>query len=529
MPATVRRLPGGNIPPAHGRTSTDTRRNIYVSSSVGNDANSGLTPAVPKATIAAGKALMRAGIDDWLLLKMDDEWNEAIGQWTTGGFSQGARQRIGSYGIGTARPKVKSGVSDGIYTTTQVDHLEIRGIHFIADTYDGSSGAPAGIRLGGKAFGPLIQYCLIENYADGIRLDPPVAMGSQISIPEIHYNVIQDIYAQTANPSNGIYLARCFDAVIRYNNISKVGEVDPGLNHHGIYIRGGGTYGCDWANLSGNNVFEVAGTGLLTRANHTFVYNNVFARCAISIAFRGQDPVDPQTTGLIGCDCGNNVITLGRDTNGSFARGWGMVLEHISNPATGFLGLDSAENLYLDSDTATDPHPLIIHPEYPTKNGAGVRLVHWVDGVVWEWHGSIKLNDDEIISSTAVEIRDQVVFSTAGHYIVEHNLANGLHYGASYLHMDCAASGGTQYRYNGQNWSQTQWKSFLIQPTPFIDKVIPTFTDSTRTLATYDTVVGGLGTFADLVTLLRAQSEQNWRWELTGDSISGYLLAGFDV
>lgn len=531
MPLTsIRQFPGGGgqIPPGHGRTGTGGRRNIYVSSSTGNDANSGLTPAAPVATLAAGKALIRSGIDDWLLLKKDDEWTEAIGQWTTSGLDFGHKQRIGSYGTGTARPKIKSGVSDGLYTTTEVNYLEVRGIHFTAHSYDGTSGAPAGIRIGGKSESLLVQYCKIENYADGIRLDAPVAVGSSVSNPQVQYNVIADIYANASSPSNGIYMARTINARVDYNHISKVGEVDPGPDHHGIYLRGGSTYGCDWSDVRFNNIFEVASHAVLNRSNNANVYRNTIAKAGIGLGFRGQDPVTPYATGLIGCDCGRNTVTMGRDTNGSTARGWGMVLEHVSNPATGLLGLDSWQNLYLDSGTATDPHPLIIHPSYPTLNGAGVFLVHWVDGVCWEWQGSVKLNDAVTSPSTMIEFHSTRIKSTGVHYVFEHNLANGHHYAGSFCNLLSGASSGNRYRYNGSNETQATWKTHLTTSTN-TDETIPAMTDTSRTLATYDTVVGGAGTFDDLVALLRAQDESNWRWELTGDAISDYLRAGFDV
>src|SRR6185436_13199158 len=62
--------------------STDSRI-IYVSSSGGADTNSGLSKTTPKKTIAAGKALLRNGYPDWLLLKRGDSFNEGegLGHW----------------------------------------------------------------------------------------------------------------------------------------------------------------------------------------------------------------------------------------------------------------------------------------------------------------------------------------------------------------------------------------------------------------------------------------------------------------
>src|SRR5579872_362178 len=46
----------------------------YVSSSAGNDANDGLSPATAVKTIAKGRSLMRDGFPDWLLLNRGDVW-----------------------------------------------------------------------------------------------------------------------------------------------------------------------------------------------------------------------------------------------------------------------------------------------------------------------------------------------------------------------------------------------------------------------------------------------------------------------
>ena len=46
-----------------------TARIIYVSSSEGNDLNSGLSPSAPVRTLEAGYDLLRDGQPDWMLLK----------------------------------------------------------------------------------------------------------------------------------------------------------------------------------------------------------------------------------------------------------------------------------------------------------------------------------------------------------------------------------------------------------------------------------------------------------------------------
>jgi hypothetical protein len=64
--------------------SVDSRL-VYVSSSTGNDANDGLTPATAKATINGANALIRTGYPDWMLLKRGDTFSQpSLGRWKSG-------------------------------------------------------------------------------------------------------------------------------------------------------------------------------------------------------------------------------------------------------------------------------------------------------------------------------------------------------------------------------------------------------------------------------------------------------------
>ncbi|MFN0244454.1 MAG: hypothetical protein ACKVWV_16320, partial [Planctomycetota bacterium] len=88
--------------------SADTRR-VYVSASAGDDDASGLSPSAPKRTIAAGKALLRHGFPDWLLLRRGDTWHESLGQWKKSGRSAEEPMLVMSYGDAPARPLLMTG------------------------------------------------------------------------------------------------------------------------------------------------------------------------------------------------------------------------------------------------------------------------------------------------------------------------------------------------------------------------------------------------------------------------------------
>src|SRR5262249_37644605 len=100
--------------------SVDTRI-VYVSSSTGDDANNGLSHTKPKRTIAAGKALLRDGFPDWLLLKRGDAWGESLDtdqEFGLEGRSLTERMLVSAYGAGE-RPLLRTGIGNGVDSYTK--------------------------------------------------------------------------------------------------------------------------------------------------------------------------------------------------------------------------------------------------------------------------------------------------------------------------------------------------------------------------------------------------------------------------
>lgn len=81
-------------------------RLIYVSSSAGNDANDGLTPASPKATLQGAVSCLRDGSPDWLFLRRGDSWTEGFGPFEFSGRSESEPIVITAYGPGLENPRV---------------------------------------------------------------------------------------------------------------------------------------------------------------------------------------------------------------------------------------------------------------------------------------------------------------------------------------------------------------------------------------------------------------------------------------
>src|SRR5688572_14023448 len=210
-PGTPLPNPGPELPTStEGWTeftaSADTLT-IYVSSSTGNDANDGLSPATPKATLNAGKALLRTGMPDWLLLKAGDIWtNQNFGNFTKSGRGPLEPMLISSYDTG-ARPLVRTGTDNAlVMQTTAVSHVAVVGLHFVAHTYTGSEGS-TGIRLLTTCDNILFEDLFVEGYKDNFVLQADAGFGT-ISDIRLRRCVVVDAYSGTSSHAQGFYGSR---------------------------------------------------------------------------------------------------------------------------------------------------------------------------------------------------------------------------------------------------------------------------------------------------------------------------------
>ncbi|MEM8756753.1 MAG: hypothetical protein AAGF47_03115, partial [Planctomycetota bacterium] len=109
--------------------SPDTVK-IHVSAD-GDDNNNGRTPETAVRTIERGKALLRDGRPDWLLIRRGDTFNEGIGAWKKSGRSESEPMVVKTYGEGP-RPRLivpDRGVSM-VNHRERREHLAFVGLHF---------------------------------------------------------------------------------------------------------------------------------------------------------------------------------------------------------------------------------------------------------------------------------------------------------------------------------------------------------------------------------------------------------------
>lgn len=312
------------------RRSADTRV-IYVSSSTGDDRNSGLTPDAAKKSIAAGKSLLRDGSPDWLLLKKGDVWNEAVGQIRVSGRAQDEPIVISSYGESADRPLLRTGAADGISTSganrspLSINNVVVTGIHFYANTRDPDSAdfrgpdGGNGVNWLRGTTGVLVEDCMFDSFKTGMVFQDFDKQGQ--SNVQLRRNIIVDSY-NTVGHSQGIFTDGV-DGLLMEENFfdhngwnDRVAGGEATIFNHNIYIQ----YTNRNVVLRNNIIARGSSHGAQLRPGGV-AEGNLFVANSINLMFWNN------STGVIR----DNVILNAKDITKDLPRGWGIDLTNVTS------------------------------------------------------------------------------------------------------------------------------------------------------------------------------------------------------
>ena len=345
--------------------SSDSRI-IYVSSSEGNDANTGEDEANPVATIAKGITLLRNGFPDWLLLRKGDTWYEAIGQWKKSGRSASEPMVVSAYGPSTVRPLLKTGSRSALVTNggggspPSMDYLVFKGLHFYAHTrdpgntaeYTGANGNRGIQLLSGSNF-LLIEDNRFSFYTNGLAIQD--YEGFEFSNIYIRNNIITDSYnLSSVGHSQGIFMKGVTSALIEGNILDHNGWHDTvdgaqkTIYNHGVYIQVDNEAG--GVNVVDNIIMRSSSHGVQLRSGG-LLNGNLMIENAIALQLG-----DWQTTlgynGRPGA-IDDNIILYGNDITATGPRGWGIliyegfdisiannILAHVESAGTNIVGIN---------------------------------------------------------------------------------------------------------------------------------------------------------------------------------------------
>ena len=493
--------------------SPDSRL-VYVSSSLGNDSNNGLSQSAPKRTIAAGKALMRHGFPDWLMLRSGDVFSESVGSWNTGGRSLSEPTVLTSYGSGP-RPLVSSGGQGGIRISglgpnnQPKNYITITNIHF-----RGRVGAPLSLENGYFSLTPvvglLIEGCVFERYQLGVVIQ---GFDGRHQNPRLRRNVIIDNYATDNTHSAGVYMSGIDGLLLEENifdhngHISGVPEASgPNVFRHDIYIQ----TDCTNSTVRRNHIHRAAANGLSQRSWGTVEDNTLVGN---SIALLAGDMSG--NGGVI--NIRRNVISKGKDIDGNNLRGWGI-------DTKGATSGEMINNLIFNNLGNFPVGILIDPPQYPVRNFTVES------NKIFNWRGQGMRINSNSAQLTNFRIRNNHFqeLGNSNELIIHAESSTVSSITESVNNRFFKALGPNTWIANGLTAITLNAYKLLINDTTSTSQQI-NYLDPNRSLGSYHGTIGGIATDEAFYAALRQQSKATWNPQLETTAVNSYLQAGFAV
>lgn len=471
------------VPPAEtGWTvlepSADSRQ-IFVSSSSGDDMNDGLTEATPKRTVAAGLKLLRNQQPDWLRLKAGDVFLPE-GDWrieTTGGPAADKKTVITSYGEG-ARPVLKNGRMWYGSSTKPLTHFAMVGLDFYAsyrdpdspDYQQGSAGAMAAQFLVSDAAATGSDDWLFENnrfryYVSNVQINGSLTSAIPTTLKNVTFrrNVVIDA------EEFGLQLYNTTNGIIEENVFERNGWKNRTVQLHNVYVSTA-------ANLRvTNNIFSRGGNMSIKISGNKkssitdfVIENNVFYR------------------GMVGF--GHGSIDGSWNTQTEYSHERGVVRNNVT--------MKTAKNIPVSIPTAFQ--------------SIGFNVGNLND-VLFE--SNIFAHNDEIKSGGQVFFFADPSVERSNNLTLRNNVVwNWL---------------STQFDQTGSYMYNANFVGNLVEQNNL--PIDATYSGPSRTLGKYNVTLGG--TDSDDAFLTRACELQkgNWDTRYTADEFNKYMRAGFGL
>jgi len=497
--------------------ATDTRL-VYVSSSGGDDARDGSSPALAVATLNRAKALVRNGFADWMLLKRGDVFG-SFGTWNKWGRSTQQPLYITAFGDPlAARPQINSGNTFGLNTVTStnangVENIVISSLSFFPETYNHTSGGGdlAGLRFTAKGRNVLIEDCKVAGYKDNIVISGESASFQMTDVVIRRSQILDSHAAPSVGRSQGIYVGASGKRVtIEQNVVDHNGwrantTGDRSDMNHNIYAINNATDIIVRDNIDTQASFY----GAKMNSGGT-VTGNFFARNSESVYMENHTHAE------------GNVITeavdLDRTPTVPTVTPWGVGINTQSSPS------------------ATIRHNLITKVLSTNASGvAGIQLFNQggvafsgvVDfNTVYSWRNGLLITAAGNGPGSVV-IRDndlQAVFaSTAAAAQRSSSPAS------TFAFANNVYSSGTPATANkvGNNLvSLGTWNSSTSETNARYQTLA--YPNANRSIADYNASVGGAASFDAFIATARAMQKTNWNTAYTAAAINPWFWDGFD-
>ena len=504
-------------------------RVVYVSSSRGSDANSGLSASAPVKSLARAASLVRNRSGDQMLLRRGDTWRETLGMWTKSGRSHDEPLVIGAYGAGE-RPTLATGnrtaLTTGRQSVPRVDHLALVGVRFYADardpasrTYSGTTPNP-GLRIVSATDDLLVEDCVVQGYATNIVLGKYFGDLTNVTVRR---SVIIDAYANTTY-AQGLYATDVHGLLLEENVFdhngwnARVPGARANMHNHNIYLRDD-TSGVV---VRGNLIANAASHGLQARSGGV-VEGNTFLNNPIGMSF-GHVNGSPVTEGGVSGAVRDNVFLGGGTIDGS-RRGQGL---EIGNTRPG-ANVTVSGNVFAHNEAGPG---FAVNLNYGSGvenpwDAVGINDLTIRENVVYEWSRGLTIMEDfrpgrgqKGVSRLSVRDNDFQELETPFVLHVPGAFGGGIFSGNEYH-----ASGGTPHvSSEGRSIRWTDWSRGHETGGRVVRVGYP---DPERTAGSYAGRLGLKATDGGFVLAARGQGRGDWDPDLTGRALAGYVRAGF--
>ncbi len=499
---------------------------IYVSSSIGNDAWTGLCSEVPsdgsdcgpKKTTDAGYALLRDNYPDWLLFKRGDEFLQgqdfysgeiAFRKNPKSGRSESEMQIIGAYGTG-ARPKF---IDSGAIYLRNSNNIAIIDLDY--DTTDHitpyrNSKAPNQIGIFNNV---IIEGC---RFAHGGGWAGP---GTNF---DFRRNVIVDAWSGDTGGLgslfDGIESGLLIEDNVYDHNGWREGGIPTGASaivrssfNHNLYLVNSPN------NVVRGNIFARSSLeGAMNRPGG-LEEDNLFLNNPIGISWGRGDRTfeEVRASGIIR----NNVVLDGDDLGPGVPRGVGI---QITN---------AAETEIYGNIIAHQKTSLLGYGIWPDGT---LRNINIHDNIVYKWTGSSAPNtiaaklwaDNWLGEPGSSSFSNNIIQSEKGTLVGGGPSSQLIVSGNTYYNSEpeLISSNPPQLHF-GSSISAATWAGIEKDAVWARKK----FKDPERDISTYMASLGMTPTLEAFLDEARKQSKDNWREEFTAKKVNDYIQDGFSI
>ncbi|MHA7813455.1 MAG: hypothetical protein ACX94C_08695 [Phycisphaerales bacterium] len=360
--------------------SEDTRL-IFVSSSEGNDNNSGFSPNEPVASLDKAYELLRDGYPDWMLLKRGDVWYESFPWWKKSGRNINEKLVVGAFGDSPARPQIRpDGGTNGIngWGNDTVSHVAFVGFHLEPNNRAPDQGG-SGISWLKDSEDILFEDLYIDGFKDNLTLK---AHGDGVSLRDFRINgcVIVDAWSNGGH-SQGLYASGINGFVIEnsvfdHNGWNLNAGAEPTIFNHNVYIQNSITDVVFSSNISS----DASSHGVQLRGGGV-ARGNLFITNPLAMHIGGGTSPNP---GGVTATIQRNLVMHGRDLSSQAPRAFGISLSNIRNA-------DVSYNYMAHSNLGQNHQPFMIGGDRQLM--ATNISVH--KNLVYEWQGMVTLHDPQ--------------------------------------------------------------------------------------------------------------------------------------